>query len=72
MRKLLDNLHPRNFNHENPGFMLNRESIHAAKNSRYTVGRPSVTIWSVFQSPLTNAHCVFNSLIMELLDHQLT
>ena len=25
MRKFLDNLHLRNFNRENPGFMLNRE-----------------------------------------------
>ena len=25
MRKLLDNLHPQNFNRENPGFMLNHE-----------------------------------------------
>ena len=44
MRKLLDNLHPRNFNHENPGSMLNREKgkgrkswFHAAKSSGYTV-----------------------------------
>ena len=32
MQKYLDNLYPRNFNLENPGFMLNHKIyIHAAK-----------------------------------------
>ena len=39
MRKLLDNLHPQNFNSENPGFMLNREIYMPRKipGIRYTV-----------------------------------
>ena len=36
--KSLDNLHPRNFNCENPASMLNCEIYtHAVKNSRYTI-----------------------------------
>ena len=35
MQKLLDNLHPQNFNRENPGSMLKPWNIHATKNFGY-------------------------------------